>query len=357
MGIVQGLFIGLTLIMDKTYATRNNRYVGMSLVLFSLQGLLDLLSFGGYNNQYLWADVVTCFGLQSIILVPYFLLILDSTKAKFPLPRYVLFIPFALSLIYGLIASVITLLGVEHLYWDRLRMSEFWTFHWYLNMIFIVVMNGYLYLLIKRTSSENKQEGPYPLWRSFSILIALWLLIHILHLFISDVQYLQLLFTIFWGSFTFFMFWITYIGIIHQRLNSEQKSLHFILKLSEEAQEKPTKTVAPNNYYEAFIQLMENEKIYRQADLTRDKVAKRLGISPGYFSTLLSQSSEQSFNEILNEYRVKEVMKILSNGSLNHFSLTAIGLEVGYKSKSAFFNNFKKITGLSPNSYKQKFQS
>ena len=180
------------------------------------------------------------------------------------------------------------------------------------------------------------------------------LFFNILNLFFSSELYYLIVLTTFWGGFTCFIFWLTYKGIVQQRLINEQKSLHLILSQYEPTEKK--RQPISNTYYEQFIHLLEEEKSYRDADLDRDKVAKKLGISSGYFSTMLSQSSDKSFNEILNDYRVEEVKKILKNGSLDHFSLTAIGLEVGYKSKSSFFTNFKKIAGLSPNDYKKKIQ-
>ena len=355
IGIAQGVFIGIALIAERTYSSKNNKFIGASLILFSLQGILDLLSFWNLGIKYLWVEIITNFGLQGIVFIPYFLSVLASTNTKLPFPKITLFIPFALSFVYGALATFISILGEKELYWNKLSLNELWSFHWYLNMLFVLVMNVYLFRIINKTGSTYKKHGAYTLWLSFTILIGLWLSINILNLFFSSELYYLIVLTTFWGSFTCFIYWITYKGIVQQRLINEQKSLHLILSQSESKEKKGQAT--PNTYYEQFIQLIEEDKIYRKADLDRDKVAKKLGISSGYFSTILSQSSDKSFNELLNEYRVEEVKKILKNGSLDHFSLTAIGLEVGFKSKSTFFTNFKNITGSTPNDYKKKFQS
>ncbi len=355
LGITQGLFIGIALLQERTYSSRNNKLIGVSLILFSLQGILDLLSFWKLDIKYLWVEIITNFGLQGLVFIPYFLSVLASTNTKLPLPKMTLFIPFVLSFTYGILATLISVFGVKELYWNQLWLNELWSFHWYLNMLFVLTMNVYLFRIISNTDSTNKKHGAYTLWLSFTILIVLWLAINFLNLFFSSELYYLIILTIFWGSFTCFIFWLTYRGVVQQRLINEQKSLHLILRQSEPKENK--RKSIPNTYYEQFIQLIEENKIYRDADLDRDKVAKKLGISSGYFSTILSQSSDKSFNEILNEYRINEVKKILKDGSLDHFSLTAIGLEVGFKSKSTFFTNFKSVTRLTPNDYKKRFQS
>lgn len=355
IGIAQGLFIGIALLHERTYSSKNNKFIGASLILFSLQGILDLLSFWKLGAKYFWIEIITNFGLQGIVFIPYFFSVLASTNTKLPLPNVTLFIPFILSLLYGILATFFSVFGVTELYWHQLWLNELWSFHWYLNMLFVLTMNVYLFRIINKTDSTNKKHGAYTLWLSFTILIGLWLVINLLNLFFSSELYYLIVLTIFWGSFTCFIFWLTYNGVIQQRLINEQKSLHLILSQSEPTEKK--RESIPNTYYEQFIQLIEEDKIYRDADLDRDKVAKKLGISSGYFSTMLSQSSTKSFNELLNKYRVEEVKKILKDGSLNHFSLTAIGLEVGFKSKSTFFTNFKSITGLTPNDYKKRFLS
>jgi len=190
----------------------------------------------------------------------------------------------------------------------------------------------------------------------FSIVISLWIVINILNYFFNSDFYYLLTLTTFWGTVTLFIFWLTYKGVVQQRLTNEQKSLHIILKEKEIKVSSTYKKedATDNNYYNQFLQLLTEQKIYRDKDINRNKVAQKLNISAGYFSKIINKASNQSFIEIINEHRVKEVMEILSDGRLNHFSLTAIGLEVGFKSKSTFFTNFKKITGSTPKEYKEK---
>lgn len=357
IGITQGIFIGSALLLDKTYSKKENRYVGVTMILFSVQGIIDSFEIWELDEKYLWIEIIVYFGLQGAIFPTYFISVLTSLKTKFLLPTWTLFIPFILSLIHSVLCTYVSLAGKKDTLWDALYLDQFWTFHWYFNIVFVVLLDIYLLSLIRNASPEINKKGPYSIWKYFTVLIIIWITFNVVGNFFSSHSYHVFTYTFFWISVTIFLFWLTYIGVIQQRLINEQKSLHLILN-SNKIEEKVDQNISENNdYYNQFISLLENQKIYRDPDLTRDKVAKKLRISSGYFSTMLGKSSTRSFNEIINDYRVQEVKNILADGSLNHFSLVAIGLEIGFKSRSSFFSNFKKLTGSTPSEYKQKMQS
>jgi len=354
IGIAQGLFIGSALLLDKTYASIQNKYIGLTMILFSLQGILDSLKFMGLQNQYLWIEVITYFGLQGAIFPPYFLSVLKSLKTKFLFPVWTLFIPFIFSLVHSIMCAIVTLLNKKEPLWDQLFLDEFWSFHWYLNILFVVVLDIYLLKLIINAPKKISKKGPLSIWISFTLIILLWIILNALGNFFWTQKYSFFIYTFFWVSVTIFLFWLTYMGVVQQRLVNEQKSLHLILNTKISDEKFIPENEETNNYFDRFINLLKKQKMHRDPNLSRDKVAKKLGISSGYFSAILSKSSSKSFNEIVNEYRVNEVARILSDGSLNHFSLVAIGLEMGFKSKSSFFSNFKNVTNLKPGEYKEK---
>ncbi len=98
-------------------------------------------------------------------------------------------------------------------------------------------------------------------------------------------------------------------------------------------------------------QLMTNEEVYKKPDLKLDDIAKELNISVHQLSQLLNDNIGKSFPTFINEYRIKEAEKLLKTNK--QFTLEAIGNECGFKSKSSFYNAFKKIKGTTPGSYKK----
>lgn len=89
-------------------------------------------------------------------------------------------------------------------------------------------------------------------------------------------------------------------------------------------------------------------------DFSLARMAQLLSSNSQYVSQVLNEVYGKSFNDFLNEYRVKEACRRISDNDIySKYSMEGIGESVGYKSKSTFFRVFHKITGLSPSVYKK----
>jgi AraC-like DNA-binding protein len=108
-----------------------------------------------------------------------------------------------------------------------------------------------------------------------------------------------------------------------------------------------------SNYLNGFIKLMEKEKVYKDSELTLNKIASRLQINPKYLSLILNKQLHCSFPHIINKYRIETSKELLENES--GMTIQQIMYEVGYNSKSAFNNHFKRFTGYTPSEYKIKY--
>ncbi|MGC9355031.1 MAG: helix-turn-helix domain-containing protein, partial [Mariniphaga sp.] len=105
------------------------------------------------------------------------------------------------------------------------------------------------------------------------------------------------------------------------------------------------------NIYLCFKKLLEKEKIYKQPDITLGKLAKKLKTNTSYLSSIINNRFEDSFKSVINHYRINEARRLLIFPEYSNFSIEGIAEEVGYKSRSAFYHSFKKITGLTPTQY------
>lgn len=83
-------------------------------------------------------------------------------------------------------------------------------------------------------------------------------------------------------------------------------------------------------------------------DLTRDRLAERAGMSPGYFSAMFRKETGKSPMEALTEIRVNRAKERLLTPGLR---LKDIARQVGFNSEFYFSSRFKQVTGLSPSSY------
>ncbi|WMT43244.1 AraC family transcriptional regulator [Paenibacillus sp. D2_2] len=85
--------------------------------------------------------------------------------------------------------------------------------------------------------------------------------------------------------------------------------------------------------------------------LTLDDVARKLGRSPSYISDKLNKETGQSFNENLNQIRIKESKQLLIH---TQKSINEIAIAVGFDYQNYFARVFKKIVGVTPLQYRNK---
>jgi AraC-like DNA-binding protein/putative methionine-R-sulfoxide reductase with GAF domain len=109
-----------------------------------------------------------------------------------------------------------------------------------------------------------------------------------------------------------------------------------------------------NAYYKEICALMEEEKRYRDPEIKLATLSKEINISANYLSQVINALSGHNFSDFVNSYRIKEIKSKLSHPAFVEYPVLSIGLEAGFNSKSAFYNSFKKHTGMSPTAFREK---
>jgi len=82
-------------------------------------------------------------------------------------------------------------------------------------------------------------------------------------------------------------------------------------------------------------------------------LSKRIGESPHHVSQVLNEKLNKSFFELLATYRVELAKKLLTEDIKNKLIIDEISEMVGYNSKTAFNNAFKKLTGKTPSEFRK----
>lgn len=100
--------------------------------------------------------------------------------------------------------------------------------------------------------------------------------------------------------------------------------------------------------------LMADEKLYRNPDLNLSLLASRAGVAPKTLSTVLNQHLGKSFNEYVNEYRVREVQGRLLGGDSRELTIAGLAYESGFNSLPTFQRAFKAISGVTPREFMVK---
>ncbi|PKB18781.1 AraC family transcriptional regulator [Flavobacterium sp. 5] len=97
--------------------------------------------------------------------------------------------------------------------------------------------------------------------------------------------------------------------------------------------------------------LMQNEKLYKDPELTLDELAQKLNVNPNILSQVINSIENKNFFDYINEQRIAEFIKISVLKENQNFTILSLAFEVGFNSKTSFNRNFKKITGQTPTMY------
>ena len=99
-------------------------------------------------------------------------------------------------------------------------------------------------------------------------------------------------------------------------------------------------------------ELIKKDKIFKDLDLSLDSLSKQINVNRNYLSKAINRTTGKNFNTYINEYRIKEAIKIMSDAKSDFISLDAIALEVGFSNRTTFYQAFKKVTGLTPSDFR-----
>lgn len=99
--------------------------------------------------------------------------------------------------------------------------------------------------------------------------------------------------------------------------------------------------------------LMKEEHLYRDPSVTLQSFSNELRISSDHLSVFLNDTLGINFRTFINNYRLDEAKKLLSEN--NEKTILEIAFFVGFNSKSSFNTIFSKTTGYTPTEYRKKF--
>ena len=100
-----------------------------------------------------------------------------------------------------------------------------------------------------------------------------------------------------------------------------------------------------------LLDLIEKEKVYLDQEINIFQLADQLNSNSKYLSQAINKGLNKTFIVFINEYRVKEARRLLTDEKFRHLTIESIAGDSGFNSVSAFNNAFKKFKGLTPSYY------
>mgnify|MGYP000666352223 CR=1 FL=1 len=167
---------------------------------------------------------------------------------------------------------------------------------------------------------------------------------------------------------TILIFWLGYQGLKNIRISSERKKIRAYLhnklyvkntKGIKKTEKRDEKTIQKNNYkqQEQFKKIdshIRSNNKFLKSKYTLQNLSKETNIGISTLSLIINSYAQRSFTDYINEMRIEQAKHLLIDPSYIEYTITSIGLESGFNSKSTFYTAFKKHTGCTPSQFKKQ---
>ena len=101
-----------------------------------------------------------------------------------------------------------------------------------------------------------------------------------------------------------------------------------------------------------ILKVFENGDEIFESNFDMNRLADLVGSTYKNVSQTVNEQLGKNFNQVLNEYRIKEACRRLNDqATYGNYTIEAIGESVGYGSRSTFVTQFKTLTGLTPSEF------
>ncbi|AXT59559.1 AraC family transcriptional regulator [Aquimarina sp. AD10] len=347
-GII-GYFTSISLISSSFYKNRANNYLSLSLFLLTSLTLLGWFDIENTVLDFLNNPVLEY--LVAVTLFSYFLIQIQHKYLQKSWYKW-LYLPFIASFIIETIVYLDSIFNIYNSVFNDL------IFHVMDNASFIynVFLIFWSRKLVKHSNTISEDKKRWLLRLNFFIIciILSWLLSNI-EFYVFDSEYTS---SLLWISLSFLSWWILYYGVFKLQIIVQKDEIHKYLvtkKANSTSTKRKINETTVSNIISKLYELMDEEELYKNPLLSRLDIATRLGTSERDLSQVINQETNKNVIQFVNEYRIKAAKELLHDPVFNKYSVEAIGMESGFKSKSAFYNAFNSSLGMSPGAYR-KFQ-
>ena len=366
IAVFQGIVLGLIILKSSLFNTNSNKYLAYLLFTFSIILLNHVFEIETAFTSYPFLRFID--HIEWVFLIPAFLFLFiinridDIVKSK--QKNYLCLIPFAYSAVLNITQDLDHVAGIYTIPESGIDIINILgLIHLVLAVTFMPFLPIYSYFMIRHLKDPQEKKWIITLLTIISSLVFAFLITALAGLFLQyDISHTMSILAL---SATFIIHWTAYIGIYKYKLAKNKDAVYNFLNhdiaisysnldiVENSTPEEYKESITVDNLYFQKLELLCKEQhIYTDSTLNREKVAEKLGISAGYVSQIINTITGDNFANYINQYRVEAVKEMISNSEYENYNLLTMGLESGFTSKTTFYKAFKKVTGKTPNEYK-----
>lgn len=158
------------------------------------------------------------------------------------------------------------------------------------------------------------------------------------------------------------LYFISLKGLLHYNFQplidletSKDKEIDIVIDEFLASKENTSITVKEeeNKLIEIILTNIREKELFVNPDMTIIDLSNEVKIHPKRISLLINTHLNKNFNSLINEFRIEKAKEMLIDQKYDNITIDSIGIAVGFKSKSTFYEAFKKYTKITPSNYKK----
>mgnify|MGYP000162098806 CR=1 FL=1 len=327
-------------IFSNIKKNQTQRFVLLALTVFSTIQTLYILFYG--NIPALWTNIFlgvpTVFGPLALLYTQSF--VKKSDEVQFS--EWVNYLPFV-------IIGILAFIPDYDIKANRTLHILIVVAHWGLFLT-------YTFFWLSQSKMELKELHHYErkwLWSLLALLAFIWIDQSLLFLIGSAYQLIYVL-SIMLVAIMLSLFYFRFRSAnMDEKEEPETHKKHVNAK-SDTPEKTPHLPENARFYLNKLDNLVNEEKIYIDPNLTIPRLAEKMQIQPYLLSQIINAQFDKSFPDYINSYRIEDAKKLLEESSLK---ISSIASDCGFNSLSSFNLAFKKHTDKTPSQYRNDFLS
>lgn len=358
IGAIQGIIYGIILWRNKGQNSIANNFLATILFFFSYRLIVEILKLFGIGYYDFFYHILLEYNWIYGALIYFFVKAYATPNFKLNFKKdWIHFVPVAIEFVWS------NFIKSQNFYWDGTRESLSWLGYWgyvvwmqwptqyIISAILIIFYISKSEKLLNRTNQDSYNiitekakwiKRVLKVMKIYSFLIIADVTIDFLFF---DYSFNRSYHIVLFAGMALISYWLGIEGF--NKKNNSIIKLKTILDPKEKEQLE--------NISEKLKQLMQQEKVFKNSDITLASLSKELNEKPYLTTKCLNIIFEKNFNDFINEYRIEELKLLLKNPENQNYTLLSLAFEVGFNSKASFNLAVTKLTGKSPKHLKSIF--
>ncbi len=363
LAIVQGLIFGLFIIFN-TRKKLAAWFFGLFVLTYAIElgdSILYSLDYINDNNQALRWLPLNFYFLNLPLL---YLYVLSITKI-FEWRKHFWF------LIPGIIEFILfTALTIFYRNISPDSFNNFFEKYELASMVFYCAMSIFIIIQVYRIQQKinNVHSSTVDSNLMWVIVICSFLICYILAFMIFDLEKNSFVYFILNVSNVIFIYFLgilglkqKYIGlkIENEDVNSiNDSSLQEVNNEDQAEEETSINTDSESNdanheLYSKIEAIILKEQLYLNAELDLMTLSRKLRMNGRKVSESIKSATGKNFKKYINGHRITHAKSLLMNDKNTEYTMTSIGYDSGFQSKSTFYASFNEEIGMTPTEFRE----